>query len=348
MGTGNFEELTPDMVIDAVEAALGERMSSLSAALPSYINRVYELQTALGERVIGKFYRPERWSLNALEEEHDFVLDCAIEDIPVIAPLPLPSMNRSDGSIDTLGEVNGIFFAVYPKRSGRELNLDDDESWIRLGATAARIHLAGDERRAPNRIRMHPATATANDADELLKGEYISPNHINAFKEITNEIINLSASLFDDAEFTRVHGDCHRGNILERPGEGILVIDFDDMMTAPPVQDLWLLLPGHAAQCRKELDLLIEGYERFRDFDETSLRLIEPLRAMRMIYFLAWCARQSRDFKFKIDFPDWGTNSFWKTEINDLRNQLAVIENSNTAISARNTTIAMKRVLTDH
>jgi Ser/Thr protein kinase RdoA (MazF antagonist) len=115
-------------------------------------------------------------------------------------------------------------------------------------------------------------------------------------------------------------------NFLHRPGEGIMVIDFDDMLTGPPIQDLWLLLPDHAVKCRREIQLLLQGYEQFREFDDRTLKLIEPLRAMRIIYFLAWCSRQSSDYKFRTLFPDWGNEIFWQTEIKDLEQQLAVIK----------------------
>jgi Ser/Thr protein kinase RdoA (MazF antagonist) len=131
--------------------------------------------------------------------------------------------------------------------------------------------------------------------------------------------------MFDDMEFLRIHGDLHRGNLIFRPDEGIMVIDFDDMMTAPPVQDIWMLLPDHAHLCHREINLVLDGYEQFREFDYRSLKLIEPLRIMRIIYFLAWCARQSGDNQFRRNFPDWGTENFWRKEIDDLSHQLEII-----------------------
>ena len=49
-----------------------------------------------------------------------------------------------------------------------------------------------------------------------------------------------------------------------------------------------------------------------------SRALIEPLRVMRMIYYLAWCARQSHDAAFLQNHPDWGSRTFWSKELNDL------------------------------
>ena len=78
------------------------------------------------------------------------------------------------------------------------------------------------------------------------------------------------------------------------------MIDFDDMVMGPTVQDLWLLLPGYAQECRHEIDLILEGYEAFVDFDDCQLRMMEVLRAMRMIYFLAWCSTQAGIIDFRL------------------------------------------------
>lgn len=314
----NFNALTPDVVLDAVESALAVRLSSLTHPLNSYINRVYELAATDGTRLIAKFYRPGRWSCRAILEEHQFVLDCLREEIPVVAPLPLRTGI-------TLGEVAGMFFAVYPKRRGREMEPVEDEAWRRLGRLAARLHLVGERRPAPSRIRMHPATSTAADVEELLSGGFVPRQHVAAFQAVTRDILTAITPLFDGAPLQRIHGDCHRGNILDRPDEGLVVIDFDDMATGPCVQDLWMLLPDYADKARREIDLIADGYEEFRPFDWTSLRLVEPLRAMRMLYYLAWCSRQTTDPTFSARFPDWGNEAFWQREIRALQEQQRII-----------------------
>src|SRR5512136_2492250 len=139
-----------------VEDATGVAMTGLTMPLPSYINRVYEIQSKAGERLIAKFYRPGRWSSEALEDEHRFLADCADAEIPVVCPLEL-----ADHS--TLGSPDGIFFALFPKRSGRAFEVNTDEDWMRVGRLTARIHLAG-ERRSPNdRITLHPEKSTRED-----------------------------------------------------------------------------------------------------------------------------------------------------------------------------------------
>ena len=76
-------------MIGAVESEMDLPMTGLMSPLPSYINRVYEMQAKDGTRLIAKFYRPGRWPKKALEEEHAFIQDCASDDIPVISPLSL-------------------------------------------------------------------------------------------------------------------------------------------------------------------------------------------------------------------------------------------------------------------
>jgi len=315
----DFKDLTPERMICAVEEAVGLPMTGLTSPLPSYINRVYEFQAREGTRLIAKFYRPGRWTRDALDQEHEFVSDCALDEIPVISPMIL----KNKKTIDT---VDGIHFAVFPKRFGRDFEVTEDEDWRRIGRLVARIHIAGSKKTAENRVRLHPDLSTAEDVRQLIEGGFISPRLAPDFKKLSDEFLQISSDLFKDIEFIRLHGDCHRGNIIHRPGEGLMVIDFDDMMTGPPVQDLWLLLPEHAAKCQEEIRLILEGYEMFRNFDRQTLKLIEPLRAMRIIYFLAWCAKQADDLKFQKTFPDWGSDGFWQHEIADFSRQLQIIK----------------------
>jgi Ser/Thr protein kinase RdoA (MazF antagonist) len=319
----SFELLTPDTILSTVEQALGVRLTGLTVSLPSYINRVYELRGVDGTKLIAKFYRPGRWGRLTIEDEHRFVLDCGESELPVVAPLALANGN-------TIGEHAEMFFTVYPKRSGRQLEITAQSDWVRLGSLIARLHLAGEKRRADHRITMHPQKSTQSDID-LLCTTVVPERLRKTLRDVVTKIITTSIALFENAECIRIHGDCHRGNIMDRLEEGLLLIDFDDMAMGPAVQDLWLLLPDRAEQSAREIELFLQGYERFRTFSRETLRCIEPLRAMRMIYFLAWCARQADDFQFKRNFPDWGSDNFWQKEINDLREQLGfIIDATNT------------------
>ena len=314
-----FESLTPDHFINAVEKAVNVPMTGLLSPLPSYINRVYEMQDMDGRRLIAKFYRPGRWSMEALRDEHAYVLDCAEDEIPVIPPMIL-----ANG--ETLDQTNDIYFAVFPKKFGREFEINEDEDWKRMGRVIARMHLAGGRREAESRLRLHPDEAICRDIKQLTEGGYVPSTYRESFQKVTDQILAICLPLFKDVAEIRIHGDCHQKNLIYRPDEGIMMIDFDDMMRGPAVQDLWLFLPDHADGSHREIDMILDGYFQFRELDMKELKLIEPLRAMRMIYFLAWLARQSRDYQFKKNFPDWGSDQYWKQEIADLYHQLQVIE----------------------
>ncbi|MBN1128396.1 MAG: serine/threonine protein kinase [Chitinispirillaceae bacterium] len=316
----SFDRLTPDAILSAVEAACNVRLTTLMLSLPSYINRVYELRAVEGTKLIVKFYRPARWNREAIADEHHFIADCQEAEIPVV-----PAMMLAGG--DTIAEHDRLLFSLFPKRAGRQLEIAGDDDWERLGSLVARMHLCGEKCPAPDRIVLGPRHSAVDDLT-FLHDQVIPPRFRDTYRDTGMRIVETASPLFDGLERIRIHGDCHRGNILDRLDEGLLLIDFDDMANGPPVQDLWLLLPERAGKSGREIDLFLKGYERFRRFDRAGLRCIEPLRAMRMIYFLAWCSRQADDALFRKHFPDWGSDRFWQKEINDLREQAGFISDS--------------------
>ncbi len=323
-GNGDFDYLTPKLVLAAVEGAFGLSLQNHITAYNSYINRVYELHSDEGKIYMVKFYRPGRWSEEAILEEHKFIRDCVELEIQTVAPIPdpegqtLPVMEVVDGS-EQLREYS---FALFPKRSGRNFDAESDDDWLRLGALVGRMHSAARVREAVHREYCLPSPIIEQCVHELKNSGAVHPDYRQEFFDLAEEVRLLIGPLFDGLQLHRVHGDCHRGNILERPGEGLLLIDFDDMMVGPAVQDLWLLLPERAEESAREFSLVVEGYERFQPFDYSQKKLIEPLRIMRMLFYLSWSARQRRDSSFKSLYPHWGGSAFWSKEIEDLREQL--------------------------
>ncbi len=316
----DFASLMPDRVMDAVEASTGRRCTGVTRPLPSYINRVYSVEMETGEHLVAKFYRPGRWTHEALLDEHAFVCSCAADEIPVIAPIALKGG-------ETLGLAGGLPFALFPKRGGRpvESAAPGDGVWGRLGALLARVHRVGAREAAPARLTLGPFTSAAGDLDYLIDNGFLETRDQERLEDFGHTFLEAVEPLFEGCETIRLHGDCQRTNVLERPETGLFLIDFDDMMNGPPVQDLWMLLPGRLDESAEEVERLIEGYETFRPFDRLSLRLIEPLRTMRMVYYLAWCARQSRDAAFLQNHPGWGSHSFWAKEMDDLEQQLEIV-----------------------
>ena len=317
----DFAHLTPEHVLDLVEDAMGQLCSGLCRPLTSYINRVYELEWQTGERIVAKFYRPGRWSVDALQDEQDFLAELTADELPVIPPLP-----GTDGSL--LHSHNGYHFAVFPKRGGRALDEPNEKQWLETGRLLGRVHVVGSRHDTRDRIVMRPDFSTEDHIQYLLDTHLQRPDLHDRFAETVDPILDLIEPLFEDLTYLRIHGDLHRNNMLWRPGEPLSLIDFDDMAEGPAVQDIWMLLPGRADDANRELQLFLEGYETFRPFWHGELRLIEPLRFMRMIHFLAWCGHQEEDGGFARLSPDWGSESFWQTEISDLRKQGEVIRTS--------------------
>ncbi|MCM2323692.1 MAG: serine/threonine protein kinase [Oligoflexia bacterium] len=316
-----FFELTPDRVLDAVEAA-GYPCTGRCNALNSFENRVYEVELDDPRvRRIVKFYRPGRWSREQILEEHRFLLDLQEAEIPAIAPLPFP-----DGDTLRLSGLN-IWYALFPKVGGRAPDELSDEQLVRVGRLLGRIHNVGAAREAPHRLRITPATYGLENLKWLLSGTWIPLELSTRYRQAVERICELAEPLFAAALVHRIHGDCHLGNLLWNQ-DGPFFLDFDDMLRGPAVQDFWLLTPGRDEETFRQRELLIGGYEEMRAFDRGTLRLIEALRALRIVHYSAWVARRWNDPAFPAAFPEFGSHRYWADEIvelNDLVEQLALL-----------------------
>lgn len=318
----DFSELSPEIIISAAENALGVDFTGLTYPLPSYINRVYELESDNLERYIIKFYRPNRWNKKTIEDEHTFTADCEEAEIPVISPLKL-----ANGK--TLDTYENFIFAVFPKKHGRPVEINDISEFKRIGALIGRTHAVGCTKKANNRITLHPETSLKENIDFLFNADVIDLQIQSEFRKVCNNLYSNICQLFDTCNNItniRLHGDAHQGNILTRYEEGLFLIDFDDMMMGPAVYDLWRMLPEHMPNAITEFNLILDGYTQFMDFDRSTIKLIEPMRAMHMFYFLTWCAHQADDYHFEKHFPDWGSYRFWQNELSYLSKQLRIIE----------------------
>jgi Ser/Thr protein kinase RdoA (MazF antagonist) len=125
-----------------------------------------------------------------------------------------------------------------------------------------------------------------------------------------------------------VHGDLHLGNVLVRDGQ-LRLLDFDDMASGPPVQDVWLALPGRDADSLRRRDAFLAGYQRFRGFDARTLTLVEPLRGLRMVRYAGWLAKRWHDPAFRAGWPHFGSEEYWRAETEALEAQLRSIHGEN-------------------
>ncbi len=311
-----FPELSPDTVLNLVEKALGISCTNLCRQLNSYINRVFELEAEDGRGLVVKFYRPGRWSKRALEDEHKFLLELDRREIPVIPPMVL-----SDGG--TLGNYDTLYFSVFPRCGGRSFDEFSEDQWLEIGRLLGRCHAVGAVHASRDRIHMLPNHSTTEQIRFILESGVIAHKPMaSRFSSLCTELIEEITPLFQGTQISRIHGDCHFSNIIYRPGESFYVIDFDDMAMGPPVQDLWMLLPGTPRESLLEIDCFLEGYETFQSFDRRSFRLIEPLRAMRFLHYIAWLTHQYIADGAAPIVPHFGSTEYWETEFADLADQL--------------------------
>ncbi len=321
-----FLELTPDKILNAVESA-GFICTGRTLQLNSMENRVYEVEIevtgevkSVSERYkIVKFYRPGRWSKEQISEEHQFLLDLIDYDIPVIAPIKFP-----DGdTINKLPEID-LFFSIFPKAGGRIPDELNDDQLIRVGRLLARLHNVGATKQAEHRISLDTETYGFNNLDYLLDADVLPDVIRDSYTDIVESICNITCPWFDEADVQRIHGDCHLGNLIWSDS-GLLLVDFDDMVTGPCVQDIWLLVPGRDDYAKEKLSIILKGYEEMRNFDRSTLRLIEPLRALRMVHFNAWISKRWQDQAFPRAFPEFGTEKYWQEQHQALHEQLEII-----------------------
>ncbi len=318
-GETPYARLTPDLVIQAVERA-GFVPDGRVLALNSYENRVYQVGLEEGTPVVVKFYRPGRWSREAILEEHGFALELAAAEIPIVAPLVLDGV--------TLLEADGYPYAVYPRRGGRWPDLDSGDDRILMGRFLGRLHRVGGSRRFEYRPVLDAGAMAVKAAEFVLDGEWLPDYQVERYAEVAEALIGRIHQAFEAAgpgRRIRIHGDCHRGNILWTE-KGPHFVDLDDCMTGPAIQDLWMLLAGNREEVRRQLTDILEGYEQFAEFDRVELGLIEALRALRMIHYAAWLARRWHDPAFPKAFPWFAAPRYWDDHVRQLTEQLEALD----------------------
>lgn len=308
-----FDDLTPDTVLNAVEAAGWPPDGSL-LPLNSYENRVYQIGVLDREPVIAKFYRPGRWSDAAIGEEHAFLQELAELEIPVVPPL-------ANLRGETLIHVGEHRLTVFPRRGGRSPDLENLDQLEWLGRFMGRIHAAGRAKHFVHRPELGPGIG--REAIAFLLDEGFIPDAVRSnWTQAAEQLLTGIEAAFADCEYAplRLHGDCHPGNILWTDA-GPHFVDFDDCLTGPAIQDLWMLLSGERHEMLQQLDALLEGYETFAEFDLRELALVEALRGLRILQYAGWLARRWHDPAFPRAFPWFNTASFWDEHMLSLREQ---------------------------
>lgn len=314
-----YARLDPNVIFDAIEST-GVVCTGSLLALNSYENRVYQVGIDDAEPLIAKFYRPHRWSSDAILEEHQFSLELVQHDIPVIAPLIINDQ--------TLHYHGGFRFALFPRRGGRAFELDNSEQLEWMGRFLGRLHRVSACRSFQHRIQLN-AQSYGQDPYQFLIEEnfipdYLKPNFCKTVETVLEKVKSITKGIGQIAQI-RLHGDCHGGNVLWSE-LGPHIVDLDDCLMGPAIQDIWMLLSGEPKQMDEQLTKILQGYCEFHDFNFRERHLIEVLRTLRMLHYSGWLAKRWTDPAFPLNFPWFNTPVYWQNQIINLNEQIELLE----------------------
>lgn len=317
-----FAHLEPNDLLDAIER-IGIACDGRLLQLNSFENRVYQIGLADGGQYIAKFYRPERWSDDAILEEHHFTLQLAEQEVHVVPPLIIQNQ--------TLHHDEHFRFALFEKQVGRTPELDREDTLEWLGRFIGRIHAMGAVESYHARPALDVHTFGQEPRDFIVAGDWLPMELRTTWISVADQAldcIRLAYERTGHVQSIRLHGDCHPGNLFWTNDDGPYFVDFDDSRSGPAIQDLWMLLSGSESDMKLQMNAILRGYEMFKEFDDNELKLIEALRTLRLIHYSAWIARRWEDPAFPIAFPDFGTVRYWQDRILELREQIALMQSA--------------------
>lgn len=329
-----YADLTPGGVLDALDG-VGLRGDGRLIQLNSYENRVYQVFLESGRVVVAKFYRPGRWSNAQILEEHAFATELAASEIPVAVPIGLeidarsPHADAVESNGATLAcartEAGAMYrFGVTERLAGRAPELENPEVLRWLGRYIGRLHAVGAAAPFVHRVALDVASYGDVSRDFLLEQRLVSDDVVARWSGLADRALAACRDAFAAASPRRIrlHGDCHPGNVLWTDASGPHFVDLDDAVGGPAVQDVWMLLSGDRAAMTRQLLDVLDGYESFMDFDWRELRLVEPLRTLRVLHHSAWIARRWSDPTFPINFPWFASPAYWADQCTRLAEQL--------------------------
>ena len=309
-----YSALSPDVVMSAIES-VGIWPAGQPFALNSYENRVLLFRDDDKRGWVVKFYRPGRWPEALIQEEHTFLHELHAAQVAVVAPW-------RDDSGRSLHHFNGYAFALFPQCTGQAPELDNPAHLFALGEVLAKLHRVGEQKPFVHRTALDMPGGVAQARERVLTSGWLTAYQRRAYERVTTQLQEqIAPHLKKEMAMIRCHGDCHLGNILGRDNAFTLV-DFDDCLMAPAIQDIWMLLAIDDPQTwRAQLSEISEGYEQERVFPHEELNLIEPLRSYRLVRHSAWLVDRWHDPAFPQAFPWLASGGYWDQHIRQLEQQ---------------------------
>lgn len=282
-------------------------------------NRVF----GFGEIVL-KFYRPGRWSFEALQDEIQFLEDLREAEIPFVRPI---------GGVRSWHGIYYIAFEAVAKSYKEAPKILDIGSVRKLVHLVARIHDVGSKRVATSRPQFDPEAMCFGCFDVIRESKFLSKQLHGPYEEVINEIVLRMAS-FKDIPIQRVHGDTYSGNTLWN-SNGPMFMDLDDFQMSQVGLDLRLLSSGwklntlpesmSRIECRDiQQELILNFYREVRSFPKSWEAIFPLLSACRDIQFDAWFSARWMESGFAKNYPDEDiTNiAYWKNSLEGLQASL--------------------------
>lgn len=324
-----FEQLTPEQIMDVAEI-FGHRLTGRVLPLNSIENRVYEVELASTfdfgpgfspQHLIIKFYRPGRWSKEQLLEEHRFLLSLKDFEVPVVAPICL----GEDETSLFLDDSTQLYFALFPKLMGRLKDELLKEEIDQAGRLIGRIHNIGSQGQFSYRLKFHPELFIQGAKLNLQESSNIESLSLKHYLDLLDPLTQLCSPIIQTLPLQKIHADFHRGNIVWT-SHGPVAVDFDDILTGPIEQDLWLLFPGTDPDSLEDRQRFLKAYCEMTKKDFVNLNFIEVFRTMRMVHFNGWIAKRWSDHSFRSLFPQFISDNYWDQQLIDLRVQMSLIQ----------------------
>ncbi|MFK8018342.1 MAG: serine/threonine protein kinase [Pseudomonadales bacterium] len=316
-----FDRLTPDFICDAIDST-GLSADARLFPLNSFENRVYQVGIHDTDPLIAKFYRPGRWSVDQILEEHRFSEELLDAELDVISPLNL------DGP-SSLFEYQGFHFALFKRMGGSPPDIEHEENLAILGRLLGRMHAVARSDKFQHRPEIN-TDSYARSTSALLADDWLPMDLQASYNAIAKDVLEWLQKFEDEIHTLsklRSHGDFHLGNMIYRD-QRIHMLDFDDTRSALAIQDIWMLLSGEADEIDHQLSTIINNYEQFHNFDWRETHFIEYYRTLRIMHHSGWIASRWNDPAFPLAFPWFDNASYWSNQILALREQLYALQQS--------------------
>jgi Ser/Thr protein kinase RdoA (MazF antagonist) len=282
-------------------------------------NRVF----GFGDRII-KFYRPGRWSIEAIREEVEFLKDLAEANL---------ATSRVLGDVKTYKGIHYLEFAMVKAPFNESPEILNEENVKDMAHLMAKIHEVGAKRITKHRPEFDPGGMAYGCFEVIKQAGYLPKDLEKSYESILKNLINRLEE-FKGIPVQRIHADSSVGNIVWSSGKPIF-LDFDDFQLAPKAMDLRLLssswrldsLPENMDNIERrsiQQELVLKYYREVSDFPQSWEKIFSLLSAYRDIQFDAWFSSHWDEPGFAKNYEDDDISKsiWWKEDIEYLEKLL--------------------------